>query len=87
MAGRPLARLELNAAEEEALRGLAGRRTTAQAMALRARIVLACGAGEPNQVVAARLGITPRRWANGAGASSRFGLTACMTKRARECHA
>jgi transposase len=60
MAGRSLARLELNAAEQEALRGLAGRRTTTQAMALRARIVLACAAGEPNQVVAARLGITPQ---------------------------
>ncbi len=36
------------------------RRTTAQALALRARIVLACAAGDPNQVVARKLGVTPQ---------------------------
>ena len=41
MTGRPLARLELGAKEEAALRSLASRRKTAQALALRARIVLA----------------------------------------------
>ena len=60
MTGRPLASLELDAAEEEALRSLASRRTTAQALALRARIVLTCAAGERNQDVAARLGVTPQ---------------------------
>jgi len=60
MIGRPLASLELDAAEEEALRSLANRRTTAQALALRARIVLACAAGEANQAVAAKLGVTPQ---------------------------
>src|ERR671911_36473 len=39
MVGRPLPPLELSAEEEEALRSLASRRTTAQALALRARIV------------------------------------------------
>ena len=58
MTGRPLASLELDAAEEEALRSLASRRTTAQALALRARIVLACAAGERNQNVA--VGVTPQ---------------------------
>ena len=47
-------------AEEEALRSLAGRRTTAQALALRARIVLSCATGERNQDVAAKLGVTPQ---------------------------
>jgi transposase len=60
MTGRPLASLELSTAEEEGLRSLAGRRKTAQALALRARIVLACAAGEANQMVAARLGVTPQ---------------------------
>jgi hypothetical protein len=48
MTSRPLATLELGAADEQALRTLAKRRTTAQALALRARIVLACAAGEAN---------------------------------------
>ena len=60
MTGRPLASLKLSAAEEEALRGLSGRRTTAQALALRARIVLLCAAGDANQIVAKRLGVTPQ---------------------------
>jgi transposase len=50
--GRPLSVLTLSAAEEDSLRSLARRRTTAQALALRARIVLACAAGDPNQLVA-----------------------------------
>jgi transposase len=60
MTGRPLAPLELSVAEEEALRSLAGRRTTAQALALRARIVLSCATGERNQDVATKLGVTPQ---------------------------
>jgi transposase len=60
MTGRPLAPLELSVAEEDALRSLAGRRTTAQALALRARIVLSCAMGERNQDVAAKLGVTPQ---------------------------
>jgi transposase len=58
--GRPLSALVLSGLEDEALRGLASRRTTAQALALRARIVLACASGEANQAVAARLGVTPQ---------------------------
>lgn len=60
MIGCRLALLALSAEEEEALRSLAGRRKTAQALALRARIVLACAAGEANQAVAAKLGVTPQ---------------------------
>jgi transposase len=60
MTGRPLAPLELGAEEEEALQSLASRRRTAQALALRARIVLLCAAGEANQMVAAKLGVTPQ---------------------------
>lgn len=50
-----LAVLELSEAERSELTSLAGRRSTAQAMALRARIVLACAEGAPNKEVAARL--------------------------------
>jgi len=58
--GRPLSALVLSRSEEEALRSLASRRTTAQALALRSRIVLACATGEANQAVAAQLGVTPQ---------------------------
>jgi transposase len=57
MAGRHLAALELDEAERSELMSLASRRSTAQALALRARIVLACAEGEPNKVVAARLAV------------------------------
>jgi transposase len=60
MKGRPLALLELSAEEEAVLGSLASRRTTAQAVALRSRIVLACAAGAANQAVAAKLGVTPQ---------------------------
>ncbi|MEO8038617.1 MAG: IS630 family transposase, partial [Betaproteobacteria bacterium] len=42
MAGRPKAELVLSQAEREQLVALTLRRKTAQALALRARIVLAC---------------------------------------------
>ena len=55
MASGRLAALELSENEREELRSLAARRSTAQALALRARIVLACAAGRQNKEVAARL--------------------------------
>lgn len=58
MAGRRLPVLELTEAERGELSGLAARRNTAQALALRARIVLGCAAGEQNKEVAARLGVS-----------------------------
>ena len=57
MGSHRLAVLELSGAERSELLGLAGRRRTAQAMALRARIVLACAEGVQNKEVAARLGV------------------------------
>ena len=59
MAGRRLAALVLSEAERAELGSLAARRNTAQAIALRARIVLGCAAGEQNKVVAARLRVAP----------------------------
>ena len=85
--GRPLSVFTLSEAEEETLRSLVRRRTTAQALALRARIVLACAAGDPNQVVARKLGVRRKRCANGEPVSSRSGWTASMTSRVRACRA
>ncbi len=55
----------LSEAERRTLENWAKRRKTAQGLALRARIVLACADGEPNLAVAARLGVsrgTVTRW-------------------------
>jgi transposase len=57
--GRPKAPLVLTNEERVTLQRLAARRKTAQAVALRARIVLACGAGKKNAEVAAELRIHP----------------------------
>src|SRR5438552_4932294 len=57
--------LVLSDAERRILQGWATRRKTAQGLALRARIVLACAEGGPNIAVAARLGVsrgTVTRW-------------------------
>ncbi len=58
--GRPKAPLVLTEQERETLERWARRRTSAQALALRARIVLACAEGATNQQVAERLGIWPQ---------------------------
>ena len=55
----------LSEAERQTLENWAKRRKTAQGLALRARIVLACADGGPNIAVAARLGVsraTVRKW-------------------------
>ena len=56
MAGQ-LAPVILSDEERVDLKALAGRRKTAQALALRARIVLACADGSQNREVAAQLGV------------------------------
>jgi transposase len=56
--GPKLALLELTAEEREALRGLARRPKTAQALAVRARIVLACAEGLSNSEVSRQLGVS-----------------------------
>lgn len=53
--GRPIPPLRLNDGERKMLEQWARRRTTAQALAQRARIVLECAAGKSNTVVAAEL--------------------------------
>lgn len=60
MRGRPKAELTLSDEERTQLEQWARRRKTAQALATRARIVLACAEGRNNQDVAALLEITPQ---------------------------
>ena len=58
MRGRPKAALVLSAVEREQLTALTLRRKTAQALALRARLILSCAEGIENQAVAARHQVT-----------------------------
>ena len=60
MRGRPKTQLVLTPVELEQLTALTLRRKTAQALALRARIVLACAQGTDNKVVASRQRVTPQ---------------------------
>jgi len=60
MRGRPKAELMLTEAEREQLQAWTRRRKTAQALALRSRIVLACAKGLDNRVVAKELAVTPQ---------------------------
>lgn len=55
--GRPKAELVLTEEERSVLERLVRRHKSAQALALRARIVLACASGSTNQALADRLGI------------------------------
>jgi transposase len=57
--GRPKAELVLSDVEREALVRWARRRSSAQALALRSRIVLACAGGADNKAVAAEVGCSP----------------------------
>jgi transposase len=56
--GRPKAELVLSTEERLVLERLANRRKSAQAMAMRARIVINCAKGDTNRDVAARLGVS-----------------------------
>jgi len=58
--GRPKAPLVLSDVERQTLLSWSRRAKTAQALALRARIVLACAEGADNKDVAAALGIWPQ---------------------------
>lgn len=58
--GRPKSRVMISPPERKALERWASRPKTAQALAQRARIVLACAEGDFNTAIAARLSVTPQ---------------------------
>jgi transposase len=58
--GRPVPELVLSEEERETLQRWARRPTSAQALALRAKIVLACAERATNKAVAAQLSVTPQ---------------------------
>ena len=58
--GRPLARLTLTTDERDTLQRWVQRRTTAQALAQRARLVLAAAEGKSNQEIVVLLRVTPQ---------------------------
>ena len=72
--GRPKAGLELAGAERAQLEQWARRATSAQALAQRARIVLACAEGKDNVQVAAELGTRPQTVARWRGRFTRHRL-------------
>ena len=74
MSRRPKTQLVLSQSEREQLEALTLRRKTAQALALRARIVLGCAAGGENKAVAARQRVSEH-------ASSSTGSMAFWTRR------
>ncbi len=81
--GTRLAELVLISEERETLERWARRPSTAQGLALRCRIVLACAEGGANTEVAARLGISRTRSTSGAPGSSSIVSTGSMTSLAR----
>ena len=55
--GRPIPPLHLSSDERESLERWKRRPTTAQALALRSRIILRCSEGKTNTVVAGEIGL------------------------------
>src|SRR5258708_34156111 len=75
--GRPKAELTLSDVERETLQRWARRAKTSQALALRARVVLACAEGGANKDVAVLLGgteATGGKWRRRVGAQRPPGL-------------
>jgi hypothetical protein len=79
--GRPIAPLSLTVEERETLGRWARRPKSAQALAQRSRVVLECAAGQPNTVVARKLGLTHQTVGKCASALWRGGWTGCWTNR------
>ena len=82
MSGRPKRELVLSESEFEQLKALTMRRKTAQALALRARIVLACAEGMDNKTVAANCSLHSKLSLNGARGLSQTVWTDCLTRHA-----
>ena len=77
-AGRPTVEIELSDEERETLQRWARRHKSSQALALRSRIVLACGEGQTNTAIAGELGcnkVTVAKWRHRFAADRLEGLT------------
>lgn len=75
--GRPTVEIELDDQELDTLRRWTRRHSSSQALALRARIVLACAEGETNTAIAAELGcnqVTVSKWRHRFAADRLDGL-------------
>lgn len=75
--GRPKAALVMTAVEQRDLTSWAHRSRSAPALARRARIILACATGQPNQTVARRLRVHPAtvgKWRQRFGSARLAGL-------------
>ena len=83
MRGRPKVELVLNETEREQLTALTLRRKTAQALALRARIVLAAPVVRTIRTLRRANGSRHRRSVNGVHALSNSALMDCLMHRAR----
>lgn len=77
--GRPKADLWLSAAEKSTLEEWARRGKTAQRLAMRARIVLACAEGLDSKVVAEHLRVTQQTVGKWRGRFVRHRLEGCTT--------
>ena len=76
-AGRPTVEIELSDEERDALQRWARRHSSAQALALRSRIVLACAQGKTNTAIAVELGcnqVTVSKWRHRFAAERLEGL-------------
>jgi hypothetical protein len=81
--GRPKALLVLTDEERQTLQRWARRAKTAQALALRAKIVLVCAEVQTNQPIAEQLGIWPQTVGKWRAGSCVSGWRACRTKTGR----
>lgn len=85
--GRPLSPLTVSAEQREQLQGWSLRAKTAQALALRSRIVLLAADGLPNKEIARRQGCSQPTGISGGSASWTSALTVCWMSRALARHA
>ncbi|HEX2459833.1 MAG TPA: hypothetical protein VHJ58_06755 [Vicinamibacterales bacterium] len=85
--GRPVAPIVLTTEERDTLERWARRPTTAQALALRARLVLRCAAGETATAIALDVHVTKQTVGNGAVDFWIADSMACSTSRVRACRA
>ena len=83
--GRPVAPIALTTEERETLERWARRPTTAQALALRARLVLRCAAGETATAIARDVHVTKQTVGKWRGRFLARRWMACSTSRVRAC--